>query len=118
LDSVAVKVVAISPYIVMKAEALSQRLKEKDSYDIYYCLTNYPDGINGLAEAFLPYMGGGLLNEGLKLLADGFASPDHIGPRYLADFLELTDPEDRAFIQRDAFERVAALLERIQSLDK
>jgi len=118
LDSVAIKVVAIAPFIVMKAEALTLRLKEKDSYDIYYCLTNYPGGIDGLAEAFQPYLGGGLLDEGLKMLADAFASPDHIGPKYLADFLEVTDHEDRALIQREAFERVATLLELIRHVNK
>jgi len=28
----------------MKAQALNSRLKEKDAYDIYYCLTNFRMG--------------------------------------------------------------------------
>lgn len=36
----------------MKAQALNSRLKEKDAYDIYYCLTNFPDGMDALVEAF------------------------------------------------------------------
>ena len=117
LDKVEVKVAAIAPYIVMKAEALSGRLKEKDAYDIYFCLTNYPGGLDRIVEAFQPFLGSGLLIEGLKKLADAFASPDHIGPKYLADFLELADAEERALIQRDAYERVAALLAGVQLAD-
>jgi hypothetical protein len=114
LDTVAVKVAAIAPFLVMKAEALSDRLKEKDAYDIYYCLTNYPGGTDGLVEAFQPFIGGGLLDEGLKKLASAFASPDHFGPKYIANFLGIIDPEERARIQRDAYERVVALLDHPQ----
>ena len=113
MDNVTIKVAATVPYIIMKAEALSSRLKEKDAYDIYYCLIHYPGGIEELVEAFQPYLKSRLLAEGLKKLEDAFASPDHVGPKYLVDFLELTDPEERALTQRDAFERVAVLIEGV-----
>ena len=43
-------------------------------------------------------------------IAKKFASVDHFGPVAVADFQEVTDEEERAFIQRDAYERTAAIL--------
>jgi hypothetical protein len=52
----------------------------------------------------------GLVREGLEKIAEKFASPDHIGPRFVADFLEVEESEERAILQRDAYERVIYLL--------
>jgi len=38
-DTVVVRVAGIVPFIVMKAMALTDRLKEKDAWDIWFCLT-------------------------------------------------------------------------------
>jgi len=32
----------------MKGMALDDRLKEKDAWDIYYCIQNYPGGLDHL----------------------------------------------------------------------
>ena len=37
-DSVVVRVASIVPFLVMKGMALADRLKEKDPWDIYYCV--------------------------------------------------------------------------------
>ena len=58
-------------------------------------------------------LGDGLIQEGLRHIAEKFASPDHTGPKAVADFDELTDPEERAVIQRDAYERVQDMLRRV-----
>ena len=50
------------------------------------------------------------MREGLDKIAQKFASPDHVGPRFVADFEAATDPEERVRLQRDAFERVDRLL--------
>ena len=47
--------------------AMETRLKEKDAWDIYYCLLNYPGGIDAPAEEFKPHLYHGLVQEGLKL---------------------------------------------------
>jgi hypothetical protein len=39
--------------------------------------------------------------------------PFHLGPKFVADFEELTDPEEREFRQRDAYERVHYFLEKL-----
>ncbi len=113
-DSARVRVSSIVPFLVMKGIALSARLKEKDAWDIYYCVRYYPGGLDRLATEFQPHLCQDLVQEGLAKIAEKFASPDHIGPRFVADFEELTDSDERALLQRDAFERVQALIERVR----
>ena len=74
---------------------------------------NYPDGLNALVQEFLPHVGHGLVREGLEKIAGKFASPEHMAPRCVADFDELTDPEEREILQRDAYEQVNYLLEEL-----
>lgn len=109
-DSVTIRVASIVPFLVMKAMALAGRLREKDAWDIYYCIRYYPGGLDRLIEVFEPHLENGLVQEALAHLAEKFASPNHIGPKHVADFDDIIDPDERAFIQRDAFERIQALL--------
>jgi hypothetical protein len=94
----------------MKAMALAGRLMEKDAWDIYYCIRYYPGGLDRIVQEFEPHLENGLVQEALGHLAGKFASPDHIGPKQVADFDDVSDPEEREFVQRDAYERVNALL--------
>lgn len=112
-DSVVARVAGIVPFLAMKAMALRDRLKEKDAWDIYYCIRYYPGGLDALIEAIRPHVGHGLVREGLLIIKEKFASPDHIGPRFVADFDGLEDTEDRAMTQQDAYQRVAYLLGRL-----
>jgi hypothetical protein len=60
--------------IAMKDYALNGRHKQKDAYDIY-CVRNYPDGIDALAEACRPLLEkteSGL--QGLRYIAEKFIS--------------------------------------------
>ena len=107
------RVAAIVPFLVMKGMALADRLKEKDAYDIYYCVRQYPGGLAALADAFRPHMGNRLVHEGLTKIKEKFLSPDHAGPKWVADFLEITDPEDRAIQQRAAYEQITSLLDSL-----
>ncbi len=111
LDTVEIKVASIVPFLVMKGMALNDRLKEKDAWDVYYCLRNYPDGLDGIKEEIRKQVDNVLVKEGLAKLADQFASTEHIGPKSVADFEEVTDKESRDYLIRDAFERVHYLLE-------
>ncbi len=112
-DSVVVRVAAVVPFVVMKASAMKGRLKAKDAYDIYWCLPNYPGGVDALVEEFRPHVGHGLVGEALDSLAGQFASTEHVGPRSVADFEEIADQAERARVQRDSYERVRHLLERL-----
>ena len=112
-DSVTVRVASVVPFLVMKGMALHDRLKAKDAWDVLFCLKNYPGGIEALAREFELHMSHGLVREGLEKIAGKFATVDHIGPRMVADFEEIDGIDEREIIQRDAFERIQALLTRL-----
>lgn len=110
-DRVSFKVAGIIPFLVMKGMAMYERMKEKDAYDIYYCVEHYPGGVEGLASEFRPHLKNKLVIEGLEKIRSKFASVDHIGPKWLADFLEVTEKEDRDIIMRRAYEKISELLD-------
>jgi hypothetical protein len=112
-DVVTVRVASIVPFFVMKGMAMETRIKEKDAYDIYYSLLNYPGGIDALAEEFKPHLHLGLVKEGLQKIAGKFSSERAFGPKSVADFEGTDDPEEQERIQRDAYERVNALLGKL-----
>lgn len=112
-DSNSIRVAAIVPFLIMKGMALRDRLKEKDAYDIYYCVRNYPGGLDALTEEFHPHIGNKLVQEGLKCIREKFASPTHIGPKHVVDFEMVEGRQERDLLQRDAYERINALVERL-----
>jgi hypothetical protein len=113
-DQVVLQVASIVPFLMMKAQALQGRMKEKDAYDIYYCLRNHPGGHAALVKAFRSFPKSGLIDEGLKILREKFGSPDHLGPVFVARFLGEADSAAQEMICRDAFERVHALVEALE----
>lgn len=109
-DQARIRVSSVVAFLVMKGMALNDRLKEKDAWDIYFALTNYPGGLDALAEEIRPHLKLALVAEGLRKIAGKFASPEHMGPKFVADFEDIQDGEERAIRTRDAYERVAHLL--------
>ncbi len=109
-DQARIRVSSLVAFLVMKGMALHDRLKEKDAWDVYFTLTNYPGGLDALVEEFKPHLEHGMVQEGLRKIAEKFASPEHVGPKFVADFDEIYDSEERALRTRDAFERVNYLL--------
>ncbi len=112
-DQGVVRVAEMVPFLVMKGMALADRIKEKDAWDIYYCARHYPDGLDALVQEFQPYVTHGLVQEGLRKIAEKFASPTHTGPKWVTDFEEISDPDERQRVQRDAYERVHYWLEKL-----
>ena len=112
-DSVIIRVASIVPFLIMKSIVLDDRLKEKDAYDIYYCLKQYSDKLDDLVAEFKPHLKNGLIKEGLAKMAKNFASEKHTGPKFVAAFEEIADKEDRLQMERDAFERVDYLLQEL-----
>ena len=113
IDSVRVRVASIVSFLVMKGMALDDRMKEKDAWDIYYCVQNYPGGLDALAEELRSRLGHALVREGLAKIAKNFASEKNVGPTSVADFEGISDPEDRELLQRDAYERVRYILNKL-----
>ncbi len=109
-DQARVRVSSVVAFLVMKGMALHDRLKEKDAWDIYFTVTNYPGGLDALAAEIRPHLGHGLVREGLEKIAEKFTSPEHVGPKFVADFEDIHDQDERATRIRDAYERVSYLL--------
>jgi len=105
-----IRVSSAVAFLVMKGMALHDRLKEKDAWDIYFTLIHYPGDLDALAQEIRPHLHHGLVQEGLRKIAEKFTSPDHMGPRFVADFEDIQDRDERAIRMRDAYERVSHLL--------
>ena len=112
-DRVTVRVAAIVPWLVMKGMALADRIKVKDAYDVAYCVRNYPGGSAGLAEECRPLLGNRLVLEGLGKIRAKFLSVNHVGPQWVADFDNVTEPEARDILKRRCYEEIAAWLDLI-----
>ena len=104
----------IVAFLVMKGMALHDRLKEKDAWDIYLALTNYPGGLDVLAGEIRPHLGRGLVQEGLRRIAEKSASPEHVGPKFVADFEGVQEEQERPLLLRDAHEKVDYLLRSLK----
>jgi hypothetical protein len=112
-DTVTVRVASIVPWLVMKGMALADRLKEKDAYDVTYCVHNYPDGPRALAEECRPHLGNRLVREGLGKIRAAFMSVDHVGPKLVADFESSMDPDARDILKRRCYEEVTEWLDAL-----
>jgi len=113
-DQAMVRVSSVVAFLVMKGMALHDRLKEKDAWDIYFILTNYPGGLDALAEEIRPHVDHGLVQEGLAKIAGKFATVTHVGPKFVVDFADVQEPEERASLMRDAYEKIDYLLRALK----
>ena len=109
------RVSSVAAFIVMKAFAVRGRRKDKDAYDIAYCLNSYPGGVEGVAKEFTGFVTHGLVVEALQILEEDFKTPEHVGPVSVADFREVAEPEERSVICRDASERVLELVQQLRN---
>ena len=111
--SVPVYVASTVPFLILKSLALFDRRSRKDAYDIYHRLKNYPEGLDDLAREFQAFLHHDLVKEGLQRLDMCFSSVNSEGPRFVADFMETVDVEERRRLQRDSYEHVNYLLEEL-----
>lgn len=113
LDVCHVNVISIVPYLVLKSKALVGRVKPKDAYDIYFCITNYYGGIDKLIDDFMPYKDHDLVKEMCQILSEKFMSTEHVGPVDVANFLELDDPEEYEMKKQDAFQKINHIINQL-----
>lgn len=113
LDIGHVNVIAIVPYLVMKAMALG-RGKPKDAYDIYWVIDHYADGIKALATEFIPYIDKELVQQMKEKLQEKFASVNHAGPVDIVSFLGITDDEEIERVKQDAYQKIHYLVDKLQ----
>jgi len=112
-NRVEIAVGSIPALLAMKGHALRGRYKQKDAYDIYWSVRNFPGGPEVLAEACRPLLEHESGREGFRVIAEKFAAPDHHGPMCVRRFVEdtriLGDRTPDQW-QRDAYGQLRALL--------
>lgn len=112
-NRVEIAVCSIPALLAMKGHAIEGRHKQKDAYDIYYCVRNYPGGIEALAEACRPMLEKESGDDGYRFIAGKFETPESYGPTSVRLFVQETEvlrdrtPEQW---QQDAFGQVDAWL--------
>ncbi|MBV1777366.1 hypothetical protein KSF73_16720 [Burkholderiaceae bacterium DAT-1] len=112
-NRVEIAVCSIPALLAMKGHALAGRYKQKDAYDIYYCVRNYPEGIDVLAQECRPLLEHTSGKRGFQQIAVKFDTIDGFGPTCVRRFVEDTQvlgdrtPEQW---QQDAFGQIDALL--------
>jgi len=112
-NRVEIAVCSIPALLAMKGHAIEFRYKQKDAYDIYYCIRNYPGGPEALAKECLPVREHPSGAKGYRFIAGKFESIDAFGPTCVRRFVEDTNAlGDRTpdQWQQDAFGQVNAWL--------
>lgn len=108
-NKVEVAVASIPALLAMKGFALRGRKKEKDAYDVYYCVRNYPGGPEALAEDCRPVLETSGGAEAYAIIDDKFSAIDMMGPTYVRQFVEETSLLGERTLdqwQQDAFGQV------------
>ena len=113
-NQLTIKIADVIPFLVMKGMALWDRYKEKDAYDIYFTISNYPGGIQTLVNIFKPVKSNRLVTEGLGKIKSKFIDIESPGPIWVVNFEEITDEEEKDIVKRDVFERVNTFLDALQ----
>ncbi|WP_447918247.1 hypothetical protein [Achromobacter aegrifaciens] len=112
-NRVEVAVCSIPALLAMKGHALEGRYKQKDAYDIYYCIRNYAGGAEVLAEDCRPLLQHESGVRGYTYIANKFATVDGFGPTCVRRFVEDTNVLGERTAdqwQQDAFGQVDAWL--------
>jgi hypothetical protein len=107
-NTVRVRIVLPEGYILIKAFALDERMKEKDAYDIHFTLVHYRPNIESLAERVRVLLSNGLAREGFGILKAKFATLTAVGPTWAAKVAQ-EQGDDFEQAQRSAFEYAQAL---------
>ena len=115
-NSLRIAVASIPALLAMKGYAIANRLKQKDAYDIYFCIRSFPGGLDALVAATTPLLEVDTAREGYRLLSVKFRDVDDFGPTSVRQFVEGSDAlGDRTADQwqQDAFGQVDAWLREL-----
>ena len=89
-NRIEIAVCTIPALLAMKGYALQNRHKQKDAYDIYYCVHNYEGGTIALANDCRPLLQHPSALAGYRYIAEKFAATDSYGPTCVRRFVEET----------------------------
>lgn len=110
-NTVQIAVASIPALLAMKGYALDGRFKQKDAYDVYFSIRNFPGGIEALVSECKPLLEHESGLTGFQHIAAKFMHADDFGPTCVRNFVADSDiMEDRSLDewQQDAFGQVDA----------
>lgn len=113
-NAVTLRIANLVACFTMKATTFHNRGKEKDAYDLYTLVKEYPHGIDTVAADLRKHRENKLVKEALDFAVESFRSIDSMGPIAVADFLELPPGEERDIVVRDAYEIMKYVLDGVQ----
>lgn len=116
VNTVEIPVCSIPALLAMKGFALNGRLKQKDSYDVYYCVRNYPGGVRELAKDSAAVLAEKNGMDGFRHIAAKFDTAEGYGPVSVRNFVSesrILDGRTPEQWQQDAFGQVDALLREL-----
>lgn len=90
VNRVEISVASIPALLAMKGYAIANRIKQKDAYDIYYCVRNFPGGATALAEECRPLLKIESARQGYRGIAEKFSLLDGFGPVSVRRFVSET----------------------------
>ena len=114
-DQAHIRVVSVPAFLALKGNALRRRRKQKDAYDVYYVIRNYPGGLDALAQECRELLGDPLALDAFRQIADKFETAESYGPGTVSTFLRsrlplgLTEEQVRV----DAYRQVSAWARRL-----
>jgi hypothetical protein len=114
INEVRLRVASPAAFLCMKAHAMNERKREKDAYDIYFCLRVCAGGPAAMGAGLRALKGDPLVDDAVGILQSKFAAPDHTGPQWAAQVAR-DHGEDFEQTARDAFERMRACLHVVSS---
>jgi hypothetical protein len=79
-NSLEIRVASIPALLVMRGYALVGRDKQKDAYDIYFCVREFEGGPDVLAQACAPLLNDAIALKGFQNIAEKFSAQDSYGP--------------------------------------
>lgn len=109
-NTVRLRVASLADFLVMKAHAIGGRDKPKDTYDVCYCLEQFPGGLKGLAADWKQRMKEKDVASAVEILREKFADLEAFGPQQLVEFHAAPDAETQAMHARRAYELVQRFL--------
>lgn len=110
-NTVMIAVASIPALLAMKGYALDGRIKQKDAYDVYFSIRNFPEGLDALVKECMPLMEHESGKTGFNHVASKFKTFEDFGPTSVRQFVEGSDilegrtPDEW---QQDAFGQVDA----------
>ncbi len=111
-NRVRVRVASSAVIVVLKALAMTQRDKPKDSYDIDYLLAHDRGGIDSVADDLRALQGTRPASDALRILEERFAEVGSYGPTSVSAYRRLRlGSREADEVQALAFARVQRLLE-------